>query len=222
MRGRPTPAGRAAGGAGTAAAAGPDHRALSGGRPAARAAHRGAGQDLRRSGRRGPQGRAAQPFPAGLRRCGGARRPGLHFPARALWRPARAGGDQPSRTPSSRRHRHPRRRSMPGRRSTRPCAVGCWRWERACPWPAPPWPRWWASALRRLPGFMRLSGSQRALNSERPASAPGRTSWAAGGAGLAVAVLAAERSAEAEDEIGGAFDELAVIAQALAECGSRS
>ncbi len=42
------------------------------------------------------------------------------------------------------------------------------------------------------------------------------------GARLAVAVLAGERAAEGEDEIGGALDEFAEVAHALRRCESRS
>ena len=70
---------------------------------------------------------------------------------------------------------------------------------------------------------MRLSGSKRILNSRKASHQLGAEHFGQQrGAGLAVAVLAGERAAKAEHDVGGAVNELAELPQTLFASGSRS
>ena len=67
-----------------------------------------------------------------------------------------------------------------------------------------------------LPGFMRFSGSQRALNSTKACISSGPNIFGKQrGAGLAIAMLAGEGAAVLEDDVGGLVDEAAVLRDAF-------
>ena len=67
-----------------------------------------------------------------------------------------------------------------------------------------------------LAGVHPVAGVEERLDLARTGPRPGRrTSWAAARRGLAVAVLAGQRAAVGDDEVGGAFDEGAVVGDAV-------